>query len=161
MYDSVEDCELHSIDAEVAHGKGRQCRGSKCITRGAMMDILTPMIEKVTKNRVLPPPPYLVYAKNAVIDGAVTLTGAGIPSQTMIETDGEIFSVSCAPYWQAQRGKVGTPGGINNREDVHALMHKYGNFHRILDHLHFSRTSHALLTHFSRISQPCTTPPPT
>lgn len=89
-----------------------------------MMDILTPMIEKVTKNRVLPPPPYLVYAKNAVINGAWTLTGAGIPSQTMIETDGEIFSVSCAPYWQAQRGKTGPPGGANNREDVHALMHK-------------------------------------
>lgn len=99
MYASVDDCQLHSIDAEVPMNSGRRCRGSKCLTRASMGDIIVPMIEGVRKTHVLPPSPYLVYGKNGVVGGAWSLVHN--KPRMSVETEGESYVTACGPYWQA------------------------------------------------------------
>lgn len=94
---SEAECIRNAADARPSDHKdgikGPNCLGPKCITKVPLSKAPLPGVAQLSASLhgVLPPPPYLVYARNAILS-------------TMVRTSTESYVVGCAPYWQAMGG---------------------------------------------------------
>ena len=94
---SEAECIRNAADAQPSDHKdgikGPDCLGPKCITKVPLSKAPLPGVAQLNASLhgVLPPAPYLVYARNAIVS-------------TLVRTLTEVYVVGCAPYWQSMGG---------------------------------------------------------
>ena len=110
LYGTEEQCVRHAINYQPKSERPTAgCFGKRCAWSAALKDMWLPMIamgllpqlqKKVTAQSPealralqLPPPPFLSYTKNAVVEKGIVTTGTC-----------EMLATSCTPYWQAVLG---------------------------------------------------------